>query len=245
MSDFLARRAPRAVPFALMLALLASAATPLLGPQEVAAGQPHAPHQSVGSERHGKRARTVTRSIRTMKGIAIPEGQQPGGVPADPYPSTIKINGFKSGEIVDLDLTLHGFEHDIPPDVDILLVKEGANGQAVQAVQVLGDVGDISHDDVAFLTLDDEADQPLPFFEHLSAGRFRPTDYDQEGIDDDSFPAPAPPIGKETTLAAFDGLNPNGTWRLYVVDARNDEGGSIDGWELTLQVKEQGKKKRR
>jgi hypothetical protein len=226
----------------LALSLLVSASAGILGGHEASAarGHAHARH-GVSSERKGTRSRTVTRSFSNETGIAIPEGQKPGGVPANPYPSTITVDGFTRGKIVDLDVTLHGFEHDIPPDVDILLVKESENSPAVQ---IVGDVGDITHDDVAFITLDDEADEPLPFFERLSAGRFQPTDNDQEGFDDDSFPAPAPAIGPEKTLSAFDGLNPNGTWRLYVVDARNQDGGSIDGWELTMQVREGGKKRR-
>jgi hypothetical protein len=236
------RLAHHAVLTGLALALLTSASTPLFHDHDVAAKQHHARH-GVSSERKGHRARTITRSFSNDNGIDIPEGEMPGGVPANPYPSTIKIDGFKKGKIVDLDLTLNGFQHSVPIDVDIMLVKEGANSPAVL---VMGDVGDVSFDDVAFITLDDEADQDLPFFEHLTAGRFRPTDNDQQdqGFEDDSFPAPAPPIGEERTLSAFDGLNPNGAWRLFVVDARNEnDGGSIDGWELTLQVKEKGKKK--
>jgi hypothetical protein len=229
-----------AVVSGLALALLTAASAPMVADHEVAAKRSHARH-GISQERKGQRSRTVTRSFTQDSRIDIPEGEMPGGVPANPYPSTIKVAGFKRGRIVDLDLTLNHFQHGTPPDVQILLVKEGANGQVVQ---VMGNVGDVSADDVAFITLDDEANQPLPYFEHLTAGRFRPTVYDQKGIDGDNFPAPAPPIGDETTLSAFDGLNPNGTWRLYVADARNDDGGSIDGWELTLQVKQSGKRKR-
>jgi hypothetical protein len=223
----------------LALALLTSS-TPLLVNQDVSAKRGAARH-GVGQERKAKRAKTVTKSFTQGTAMVIPTGQQPGGVPADPYPSTLEVRGFNRGKIVDLDVTLHGFEHEIPLDVDILLVKEGAGSPAVQ---ILGDVGDVSHDDVAFITLDDEADEDLPYFDELTPGRFRPTDHDQDGNDDDSFPAPAPAIGPDGSLSAFDGLNPNGTWRLYVVDARNDDGGGLDGWELTFEVKEKGRKKR-
>jgi hypothetical protein len=233
------RLARHAVLAGLAFTLVATASTPLLGDHEVTAKRGKAQH-GVSQERKGKRARTITRSFSQQNGIAIPTGEMPGGSPANPYPSTIQVSGFKRGQIVDLDLTLYGFEHEIPLDVDILLVKEGANGAAVQ---VLGDVGDVSYDNVTFITLDDEAEESLPYFDALTAGRFKPTDHDQGGVSDDNFPQPAPAIGNETTLSAFDGGNPNGTWRLYVVDSQNDDGGSIDGWELTLQVREKGKKR--
>jgi hypothetical protein len=237
----LPRLTRHAVLAGLALTLVASTATAVLGDHDALAKRSHAQH-GVSGERKGSRSRTITQTFSNGDGIDIPLGEMPGGVPADPYPSTIKVNGFARAKIVDLDLTLDRFQHGIPPDVQILLVKEGADDTAVQ---VMGNVGDVSPDDVAFITLDDEADQPLPFFEHLTPGRFRPTVYDQRGIDGEDFPAPAPPLGDETTLSAFDGLNPNGTWRLYVVDARNEnDGGSIAGWDLTFQVKEKGKKKR-
>ncbi len=232
----------RVVLAGLALALLTSAAAPLLGDHDATAGRGKARH-GVSLERKGKRAKTITRTFTQDGFIDIPGGQTPGGVPANPYPSTIKVRGFKHGRVTDVDLTLRGFEHFNVLDVDILLVKEGANGAVVQ---VLGDVGDVSHDAVTFLTLDDEATEELPFYDELVAGTFQPTDHDQEGIDDDSFPAPAPAPapGNDSRLSAFDGLDPNGNWRLYIVDAHNDDGGSLDGWELTLQVKEKGKKKR-
>ena len=236
-----ARLTRRAVLAGLAVTLLAPASLAMLAGHDVAAKGAHA-HHGVSQEGKRQRSRTVTRTFRNDDGILIPEGEPPaGGLRADPYPSTIRVAGFKRGRIVDLDLTLDHFQHGTPPDVQILLVKEGANGQAVQ---VVGNVGDVSADDVPFITLDDEADQPLPFFEHLTAGRFRPTVYDPKGIDGENFPAPAPPLGDETTLSAFDGLNPNGTWRLYVADARNVDGGSIDGWELTLQAQTHAKRKR-
>jgi hypothetical protein len=46
-------------------------------------------------------------------------------------------------------------------------------------------------------------------------------------------PAPAPPHG--TTLSVFNGVNPNGAWRLFVVDDAGADVGSIaGGWSLNI-----------
>lgn len=224
----------------LALSLLASASAPFLSTHDADAAR-HKSRNSSSQVKKGRGARLTTQTFSENRGMLIPNTEQPGGVPANPYPSTISVSGYKKGQVTDVNLTLRGFTHEIPPDVDIMLVKEGPNPVAVQ---VMGDAGDLTMDRVARLTLDDEASKELPFFERLSEGSFKPTDHDQGGIDDESFPAPAPAL-TGTRLAAFDGLDPNGTWRLYVVDARNIAGGSIDGWELTLQVQEQPSRKKR
>ncbi len=231
----------RVVLAGLSLALFISVAAPAVDGDVLARRSKE--HYGVSQERKGKRGKTktVTRTFTQSNALAIPDLDD--GVPANPYPSTIDVRGLEGGRIVDLDLTLRGFQHEIPLDVDILLVKGDANPTAVQ---VIGDVGDVSFDDVEFITLDDEATESLPFFDALTAGRFRPTDHDSDdaATNPDDFPAPAPQGEPAHELAAFDGLNANGTWRLFVFDQQNEDGGSIDGWELTMQVKLKGKKKR-
>ena len=51
----------------------------------------------------------------------------------------------------------------------------------------------------------------------------------------DAFPAPAPAGTYGTSLDVFNGLAPNGTWRLYVVDDQANDVGAIGaGWVLTI-----------
>ena len=46
---------------------------------------------------------------------------------------------------------------------------------------------------------------------------------------------PAPPEPHSTQLSAFNGLNPNGTWNLFVADdAAGDAGSIAAGWRLEL-----------
>ena len=65
----------------------------------------------------------------------------------------------------------------------------------------------------------------------LASGTYKPTNIDTS----DTFPAPAPAPSAATTLATFNGSDPNGTWSLFVVDdAGGDTGSMAGGWCLEL-----------
>src|SRR4029077_17280953 len=71
-----------------------------------------------------------------------------------------------------------------------------------------------------------------------ASGSFKPTNYTTGDI----FPAPAPAgpylspgTAGTDTLAAFNGVDPNGTWSLYIVDDANIDSGTITGgWSLSI-----------
>ena len=66
-----------------------------------------------------------------------------------------------------------------------------------------------------------------------SGESYKPLNWD--GGDGDPFPAPAPAPPRATTLSAFNGQNPNGAWRLFVIDdAAGDSGQIAGGWSLTV-----------
>src|SRR5262249_45350862 len=114
--------------------------------------------------------------------------------------------------------------------VDILLVApNGAN--AIIMSHVGGGLTSVS----GTLALDDAAAAPLPASGPLTPGTFRPTNLGSG----DPFPAPAPIPSGGSALSVFNGSNPNGTWRLFVVDDDGTFipiGGSIQGgWTLILQ----------
>ena len=147
--------------------------------------------------------------------------------PATPYPSIITVSGV-SGAIADLNVTLSGYGHRFPDDVDVLLV--GPGGQSVVLMSDVGGGVDVSG---LTLTLDDEAANSLPDEAQSSSngplqlvsGTFRPANFGSP----ETFPAPAPAAPYGATLSVFDGTAPNGTYSLYVMDDSPTDGGQFAG----------------
>jgi subtilisin-like proprotein convertase family protein len=203
----------------------------------------HRQEQGVSNDARGKGkkkgGKTVTKTFSSIDPIDIPSVQaELDNGPADPYPSTISVGGFKKAKLVDVDLTLRGFSHEFPNDVDIMLVAPGGRSAVVMS-DVGGSipVGDLT------LELDDQASATLPDEQELENGPFRPTN--EFNNSEDTFPAPAPVAGDNVALSTFNGINPNGEWRLFIVDdGAGDAGNLSDGWSLTITAKSKGKKKR-
>lgn len=181
-----------------------------------------------------KRRQTVTRTFTQSRDITISSS----GSATPDFPSRLTVRGLRRGEVLDVDLRLRGFSHQIPYDVDILLVKGD------RTAIVFSDVGGSTAATDLNITLDDEASTALTKDGQLANGVFRPTNvYDFE---DDPFPPPAPAHDGASALTAFDGLNPNGAWQLFVHDDQSGYAGSLDSWELviTASVRNTHKKKR-
>ncbi|MFL6208009.1 MAG: proprotein convertase P-domain-containing protein [Pyrinomonadaceae bacterium] len=156
------------------------------------------------------------------------------GAPANPYPSAITVAGV-TNPITKVTVTLKQISHTFPSDVDVLLV-----GPTGRKFIVMSDVIGGTDWTGQTYTLDDDAAALLPSSGTPPAsGSFKPTNY----TTGDAFPAPAPAApyltpataGTDTFASAFAGLDPNGTWSLYVVDdAGTDIGQFAGGWDLTL-----------
>jgi subtilisin-like proprotein convertase family protein len=147
------------------------------------------------------------------------------GAPAAPYPDNIDVRG-QASLIAGVDVTLTGFSHQVPIDVDILLV-----GPQGQNVVLMSDVGGNTSASGVNLTFSDSAANTIPVGGPLTTGTFRPSDDDTDGAD--SFPAPAPAPSTATDLSTFRDINPNGRWSLYIVDDASGDTGSISGgWSL-------------
>jgi hypothetical protein len=158
--------------------------------------------------------------------IYIPAGQ-PGpteGV-AGPYPGTITVSGVTQPVTdVDVDLSIYHTSH---PDLDLLL--QHPTGPAVVLVSDVGAPGaggDLN------VSLSDEAAGSLPA-SPVPSGFYRPTDL---GSVADGYPAPAP-APTASSLAAFDGLSPNGVWALYAVDDAAGNVGDIGRWCISLTLR--------
>ena len=140
---------------------------------------------------------------------------------ASPYPSTIAVSGI-SGSVSKVTATLTGLNHTFPGDVDVLLV-----GPLGQTVVLMSDVGSGTDAVNVNITFDDAAPS---IGAAVVSGTFRPTNSGTT----DPFPAPAP-AGRGAALSAFNGIDPNGTWSLYIVDdASLDSGSLTGGWSLTI-----------
>ncbi len=75
-----------------------------------------------------------------------------------------------------------------------------------------------------------------PLTNDCPTGTYKPTNYTGGGTESFAAPAPAGPYG--TALSVFDGTDPNGTWSLYVMDDRDDYGGSLSGWSLAIETED-------
>ncbi len=149
--------------------------------------------------------------------------------PAAQYPLTRTVSG-QQGVIGDVDVRLPWLAHDLPDDLDMLLV--GPHGQT--AMLMSDACGAFKTDQpIAF---DDEAATRLPddTSPYACGGTVRPTDFGEP----ERLPAPAPAGPYGTRLDAFDGTDPNGDWRLYVRDdGLGGEGYVQYPFELTIKTR--------
>ena len=177
------------------------------------------------------RTKVITRNFSKPQPITIPVGA-PGVVAASPYPSSLNVQGFNRGTILDVNVSLRNFSHPNPMDVDVMLSKGG------RSCVVMSDAGGGSTAENVTLRLDEEAANALPIGSPLVSGTFRPANHD--GGDGDFFYSP-PPLEFPELSRTFDGRNPNGTWELRVVDDIGDEGAGqfAGGWNVTIRARVQ------
>ena len=176
--------------------------------------------------------RVVTRTFSNNQQITIPAGAPTDTAgAAAPYPSDLNVDGFDRGTILDVNLLLKNYSHTHPDDVDVLL------GHRQRTRTVMSDVGGSADVTNITLNLDDEAPNGfLPDNGPLVGGRFRPTNIGAGDI----FPQPTPTPSSQSELSGYDGMNPNGPWRLRVVDdAGGDVGRFAGGWSITIRARVQ------
>ena len=224
-------RSPRGVRLATRLMAVALAAALVLplaeGTQDAAAG---------------KKKNLVTKTFSSSGQIDIPDAGTEGA--ADPYPSIIEVDAFgkyAKAKIKDVNLTLRGFHHSFPDNVDVMLARGN------QRATVMSDVGDNDDANGLQITLDDQAGATLPDNAALASGTFRPnneTGFGEADPADDLFSAPAPTPNGNSALSTFNGARPDGEWRLFVHDDFNfDDGALAGGWKLEITAKVKYKKK--
>lgn len=140
---------------------------------------------------------------------------------ASPYPTMVTVSGL--GRVEKVRVVLVGATHTYPADLDVAI--QAPTGQTVMLMSDAGGDVDINGFTLTF----DDTGVPVPT-PITPANTFRPTN----ASTDDVLPNPAPAGPYPTTLATFNGLNPNGQWRLFVYDDSAGDAGSISSWRLEL-----------
>jgi large repetitive protein len=150
---------------------------------------------------------------------------------ADPYPSPIVVSNVV-GEVARVTLTLSNLTHEYPTDLEILLVAPSG-----QTCLVMGHVGGFKPVAGVSVTFDDTALASVPqFLNSIFSGVFRPT-VSERPLGNTLLIAPAPAPPYDYDLAVMSGFNPNGTWKLFVIDSDDENGGVISGgWALSIET---------
>ncbi len=159
----------------------------------------------------------------------------PLGGAATPYPSTISVSGL-TGTVTDVNVTLTGYQHPSPEDVDVLLV--GPTGHATVLMTDAG--GSTPLSSAVTLTFDDEASGSVTA--PVVSGTYQPDFALFCTTCGFGGPSPAPAAPYHQTLAVYDGKDPNGPWSLFVYDDHvNFDPASVPsaisgGWSLEITL---------
>jgi len=163
---------------------------------------------------------TVTNSTSISIGPDIGAGS--------PYPSEITISGM-SNTVTKVTCQLINFSHVFTRDVEVVLQAP----DTTKYCMLMGDVGNLGPTTTCTLTFDMAATQSLPGTA-LVTGTYLPTNI-ETGPADSNLPSPAPVMPYPTDLNVFNGISPNGVWKLFVWDDGAGDAGSIaGGWSLSV-----------
>lgn len=148
-------------------------------------------------------------------------------VPASPSPSAVTVSGLPKS-VTDVNITLNDIDLDYLDDTELVL--ESPDGRRAH---VLSDAGGSDPVTDLTLTLDDEAAAPLRRNVVPVTGTYQPVDY--YDYDDPEFVGGTNAEKLPSALSTFDGVNPNGTWKLYVAQEYGGNAGAISGgWSLQI-----------
>ncbi|MBK8145819.1 MAG: hypothetical protein IPK62_12930 [Bacteroidetes bacterium] len=160
--------------------------------------------------------------------------------PANLYPSPIVVSGM-SGSVTSIKVKINNLSHAWVHDVSFILQAPSGESLLLQS----GTADGLSASNLTYTISDAGATQFSSNALWNNNGTYKPTGYFW-----DMWAAPAPPtppglgtynapgpFGPQTaTLAStFNGLSPNGTWKLFVADfGAGDAGVIAGGWSLDI-----------
>ena len=169
-----------------------------------------------------------------------------------PYPSPLTVSGL-NGNVAQVMLNLSSLTTNCPPELAVMLI--GPQGQQFIPMSLSGPYCNGPTFSGINLTLTDASATALPAFPNtLASGVFSPGSYQQTFFGSPFvFPSPAPPgpytpaieatpDGTATFGSLFNGIDPNGTWNLYVQSQSQlgppaGTGQFAGGWGLTFILK--------
>jgi VCBS repeat-containing protein len=144
--------------------------------------------------------------------------------------SAIEVSGFTT-PIADVDVQLLkvDFFDGSTQDIDVLLI--GPDGKTAL---IMSDVGGNTATTNVNLLIDDQAPEQLPSNGELTNCICQPTNVGSP--DTMNLGAGPVTVPSGASLGVFNGINPNGTWRLWAFDdANNAISGNISrGWTLKI-----------
>ncbi len=185
---------------------------------------------------------TVTPNLAFMSTAPINLG--PGAPVPDstsPYPSQIPVTGV-NGTVSGVQVELLDFTHNAPEDIDVLLVSP----DGTHSVVLMAGAGGQTAVNGINLEFSGASLSPGPGTNHLSfpgplaSGGYVPDNYVgstlvfSNAVPPNTNP-PTPPLNPQT-MAAFNGVAPDGDWSLYVIDTGYPDSGSLGSWILFLQT---------
>lgn len=145
---------------------------------------------------------------------------------ASVYPVAFNVSGV-TGTIQSVAVRLNGISHTFPADIDALLVGPGG-----QKSMFMSDVGGGA--DLVGATLTFRDGFPAASGAALISGTtYGPTDLDTAS---DAMPSPAPAGPYTSAFSVFSGLNPNGTWNIYLRDDAAVDVGALTSIDLLVTV---------
>ncbi len=162
----------------------------------------------------------TTNSFSSATAISIPSSGA-----ATPYPSNITVSGLGTSGVKVKSVTLNNVAHTFPSDIDIVL--QSPTGQNVVLMSDAGSGTDATGQTFTF----DDAATALMNNTFNPTGTYRPTNIGAA----DTWIAPGPGALNQPTpsLGTFTG-DPNGVWKLFVVDDLGGDLGTIAGFSITF-----------